>query len=360
MSAQPSRTSRAPKLGLMWRGDPSEPVPDPQSTRLRSIFSAAADRGVETTAVIYADEIADAVAAQLKCLDGVMVWIDPISDGKDRSRLDPMLREVAGAGVWVSAHPEVIMKMGVKAVLYRTRDLGWGADTHLYATREAFRAEFPRRLQNDGARVLKPNRGNGGLGVWRVELARPGTTPEDALVDVLAARRDLPEKSIPLSAFMDRLDQAFEGGAPLIDQELQPTHGMVRCYVSRNRVVGFSEQSPRSQAPDAPPDAATFAMAAGKIMRDEAYPAYQGLRQSMEADWIPGLQQRLDIATAELPALWDADFLRRSPATDDASDFVLCEINISAVSPFPETAAPEIAKSAEACLIGAMARRSTV
>ena len=34
-----------------------------------------------------------------------------------------MLREVATAGVWVSAHPDVILKMGVKSVLYRTREL---------------------------------------------------------------------------------------------------------------------------------------------------------------------------------------------------------------------------------------------
>jgi hypothetical protein len=29
-------------------------------------------------------------------------------------------------GVWVSAHPDVILKMGVKEVLHRTRHLGWG------------------------------------------------------------------------------------------------------------------------------------------------------------------------------------------------------------------------------------------
>ena len=44
----------------------------------------------------------------------------------------PLLREVARAGPWVSAHPDVILKMGVKEVLYRTRHLGWGTDTHLY------------------------------------------------------------------------------------------------------------------------------------------------------------------------------------------------------------------------------------
>jgi len=46
--------------------------------------------------------------------------------------LDVMLCEVAERGPWVSAHPNVILQMGVKEVLYRTRHLGWGTDTHLY------------------------------------------------------------------------------------------------------------------------------------------------------------------------------------------------------------------------------------
>jgi hypothetical protein len=72
-------------------------------------------------------------------------------------------------GPWVSAHPDVILKMGVKEVLHRTKHLGWGADTHLYRSAPEFRRAFPERLQT-GPRVLKQNRGNGGQGVWKVEL----------------------------------------------------------------------------------------------------------------------------------------------------------------------------------------------
>ena len=81
-----------------------------------------------------------------------------------------MLRNVASRGIWVSADPDVILKMGVKEVLHRTKHLGWGSDTHLYRTAAAFREAFPARLQSTGPRVLKQNRGNGGQGVWRVEL----------------------------------------------------------------------------------------------------------------------------------------------------------------------------------------------
>jgi hypothetical protein len=50
--------------------------------------------------------------------------------------LDAMLREVATAGVFVSTHPDIILKLGTNEVLYQTRELGWGSDTHLYRSLE--------------------------------------------------------------------------------------------------------------------------------------------------------------------------------------------------------------------------------
>src|SRR5262249_60114507 len=91
--------------------------------------------------------------------------------------LDALLRQVAARGVWVSAHPDVILKMGTKEVLHRTRTMSWGSDTALYRTAEAMRVELPARLAA-GPRVIKRNRGNGGQGLWKVEtLARPRNQP---------------------------------------------------------------------------------------------------------------------------------------------------------------------------------------
>ena len=67
----------------------------------------------------------------------------------------------------------MIAKMGVKAVLHRTRTLGWGTDTRYYETPAAFAAEFPKAVA-EGTRVLKLNRGNGGIGVWKVEALGDG------------------------------------------------------------------------------------------------------------------------------------------------------------------------------------------
>ena len=82
--------------------------------------------------MLFSEEAEEAVRARLLAVDGVLVWVDPLSSGKDRSRLDSLLRDVAARGIWVSAHPDVILKMGVKEVLYRTRKLSWSTDTDLY------------------------------------------------------------------------------------------------------------------------------------------------------------------------------------------------------------------------------------
>ena len=47
---------------------------------------------------------------------------------------------------------------------------------------------------------------------------------------------------------------------------------------------------------------------------------------------------RLQIDPADLPAIWDADFLYGSRELSDEDTYVLCEINVSSVLPFPEPA----------------------
>lgn len=63
------------------------------------------------------------------------------------------------------------------------------------------------------------------------------------------------------------------------------------------------------------------------------------------------MQRLLGIDRSTLPALWDADFLYRAePPVSDDTRFVLCEINVSSVSPFPAAAVPTIAATTAALL----------
>jgi hypothetical protein len=236
------------RVALVWRGDPGAGVPEPGATRFHLIFSALAALGVAAEPVLFSEEAEDAVRARLLEMDGVLVWVDPLSAGKDRSRLDPLLRDIMAKGVWVSAHPDVILKMGVKEVLYRTRAFGWGTDTDLYVSRQDFDARFPARLAAGGPRVLKQNRGNGGQGVWKVELVDAGArVSPDAPVRVLhALRGSVPEKLL-LGSFMDRCRVYFERDGRILDQAFQPRllEGMIRVYLTHNEVVGFGRQLSR-------------------------------------------------------------------------------------------------------------------
>lgn len=343
-------------IGILWRGDPSvEPKPTAASSRLSGVFAALARHNVAAEPVIYADDVVEPVRSQLLRLAGVLVWVDPIAVGQNRTMLDALLRDVAEQGVWVSAHPQIILTMGTKELLFRTRHLGWGVDTYRYRTADELRAELPRRLASGGARVLKPNRGNGGIGVWRVELDGPsaprhGEAPAaapgmDAAVRVLHAQRGSREERMTLGEFLDQradyFDGTFAGPEMAIDQPFQHRlgEGMIRCYLVQNEVIGFGQQLIKALLPAPPPDAGPDAALPGpRIMHPASAPPFQGLRRAMEAEWVPAMQQTLGIDTASLPAIWDADFLYGPKTAAGEDSYVLCEINVSAVSPFPEEA----------------------
>ena len=338
------------RVALVWRGDAeARAKASAQTGRLQPIFQALAAAGVAAEPAVYSEETAQDVRGQLLRQDAVLVWVDPISDGRERTALDALLRDVASQGVWVSAHPDVILKMGVKEVLHRTRDLGWGADTHLYATPGEFRRQFPSRLASSGPRVLKQNRGNGGMGVWKVELAEgvcdapSGETP----VQVLHARRGSQVGHLTLGAFMDRCEVYFDGLGRLIDQPFQPRlpEGMIRCYMVQDRVVGFGRQLIKALLPPpAPNDPPEAGQPGPRIMSGADYAPFQTLKAKMEGEWVPAMSRLLDIDPSALPVIWDADFLYgpKTPAGEDS--YVLCEINISAVLPIPDEAPAEIAR----------------
>src|SRR5665213_4587643 len=154
-------TDNKGRLALLWPRDaPKWHAATLRDSRLGRVFDAMAALGIAAEPALYADDVADQVREQLLRCNGVLVWVDPLFAEQNRVVLDAMLRDVASKGVWVSTHPDVILKMGVKEVLYRTRHLGWGTDTHLYRDVGALREELPQRLRTTGPRVLKQNRGN--------------------------------------------------------------------------------------------------------------------------------------------------------------------------------------------------------
>jgi hypothetical protein len=71
--------------------------------------------------------------------------------------------------------------------------------------------------------------------------------------------------------------------------------------------------------------------------------AFQGLRQCAKQEWVPAMAHLLGLDVRELPVVWDADFLFGPRDERGGESYVLCEINVSAVWPFPPGASRTIA-----------------
>ena len=337
------------RIGVLWRGDrEARRAATPQNNRYHRVFEELAALGIHAEPAVYADDIADEVREQLLSVDGVLVWVDPIHEGQTRTVLDAILRDVASRGPWVSAHPDVILKMGVKEVLFRTRNLGWGTDTHLYCTAAEFGDAFPSRLQSAGPRVLKQNQGNGGEGVWKVEVvSRPAS--KTSVVRILHARRGSMPEEMPLGEFMTRCEPYFASNGCIVDQPFQPRlpDGMIRCYMGVDKVVGFGHQfikaliPPPPEGPDSP-----GAQPGPRIMHGAEAEPFQVLRAKMEAEWTPQMMEILGIDAASLSIIWDADFLYGPRTASGEDSYVLCEINVSSVFAIPDQAPAAIARLA--------------
>lgn len=337
------------KVAILWRGDRAmRAAATRQNNRYRRIFEELEALGIHAEPAVYGDDMLDQVRQQLMTVDGVLVWVNQLDDGLTRGKLDAMLREVALEGPWVSAHPDVILKMGVKEVLYRTKHLGWGTDTNLYRSVAEFRERFPATLTPNAARVLKQNRGNAGQGVWKVERTHLAETRHE-VVTVLEARRGSVPKQLALEDFMKRCEDYFTADGCVVDQPFQQRlpEGMIRCYIGTDKVVGFSHQlikalvTPPAEGPDS-----TAAQSGPRVMYGPDAPAFQALRTKMEQEWTPQLMQMLGVDAGSLPIIWDADFLYGSRTAAGKDTYVLCEINVSSVFAVPDEAPAAIARLA--------------
>ena len=131
----------------------------------------------------------------------------------------------------------------------------------------------------------------------------------------------------------------------MIDQEFQErlTDGMIRCYLVHDKVAGFGHQAINALFPPpagAPP---TEAPQPGlRLYHPPTKPEFEALKVKLENQWLPAAQQLLKIRTEELPLLWDCDFLLGPKDKRGEDTYVLCEINVSSVAPYPESAVPYV------------------
>jgi hypothetical protein len=334
----PNRPGSKPpyRVAIVFPADPERR----QNTRLEDsrfarTAAALAEQGNAVEGAPYVADDVEPLRQKLMRVDGVLVWINPIVEGRDRTHLNKVLADLADSGVFVSAHPDVIAKMGTKEVLFRTRNLGWGCDTRHYPTLAAMQRKLPESLAGGEARVLKRARGHSGDGVWRIEAADGGG------VRVRHAKRGSVETTMSLASFIAQCEPYFARGEGMIDQVYQRRlrDGMVRCYLVRDRVAGFGEQLVNALYPAEPGAPANVAPQPGpRLYYPPTRADFQPLKDKLEQQWLGQLCDAVGVDRTELPILWDADFLYGEKDDNGADTYVLCEINVSSVYPFPDDA----------------------
>jgi hypothetical protein len=189
---------------------------------------------------------------------------------------------------------------------------------------------------------LKQYRGNGGNGVWKV-----GRHPADpTLVRVRHALRGSVEADMPLDDFLAQLGGYFAGDGRIVDQEYQDrlVDGMVRCYLVGDQVAGFGHQEINALFPAPPGASAAEAPQPGPRLYSPATdPRFRAIKWKMEEEWIGDLCQTVELERGALPVLWDADLMYGPKTASGEDTYVLCEINVSSVYPFPDSALAPLA-----------------
>jgi hypothetical protein len=347
------RAKNPGRVALLYPGDRgARDRSDPAESRFAALFEAFAAAGIAAEPAVYNEEFGEEVEAQLRQASVVQVWCNPIEGGRRRDRLDAMLRAVAASGVFVSAHPDAILKLGTKDVLVDTRHLPFGSDVHRVDSLDQLETQLPARLRT-GARVLKQHRGHSGIGVWRVELVDSGA--RSSRLRVRHAQRGSEEHLMDLPSLLSRMAPYFDAanGGHMVDQAWQPrlVDGMVRAYLVEDRVTGFGHQAVNALYPGEPGQPAP--QPGPRLYHGPDLPQFQNLKHLLETRWVKQLRERVALSREQLPLLWDCDFMFGQRGADAEEQFVLCEINVSSVSPFPPSSIAPFVAAVQARLAAA-------
>jgi hypothetical protein len=180
--------------------------------------------------------------------------------------------------------------------------------------------------------------------VWKVQ--RRGALPA---IYVQPATRGAARTETSVDGFLRVVAESarFFGGVggfalqPFADRLAE---GMVRCYLTGDRVVGFGHQmvtaltEPPPGAPGPPdPEPRTY--------HGPTHADFHALREALEGGWVDLMTRMLDISVGQLPVIWDADFLLGPKNGAGEDTYQLCEINVSGVFPIPAEAIPQLVEA---------------
>lgn len=324
-------------IALMIYGEPGSPRNALTEEKYKKLAANFIDGGFDVHSVCYHDSVADSLAKELLKFDAILVWVNPIEQQGDRKGLDALLKDLSDNSVFVSAHPETILEIGTKEILFKVKDEEFGLDTKLYNSLDDFKLKFLNSI-GSGTKILKQYRGNGGKGVFKVD-ARHIQANKIIVTHATQGDEDI---TMSVDDFYLLIKSYFNPGSMLIEQEWNPNlvNGMVRCYLTGKKVSGFGYQEVNALYPKIN---SVFKKPSQRFYFTEDCGLFRDLKQIMETKWVSRLQQVAEVEDERLPVIWDADFFINEINTENTgSKYSLCEINVSSVSPFPESSIPYI------------------
>lgn len=154
-------------VALMIYGEPGSSKSVFTEVKYKKLAGYLVERRFTADSVLYHDTIAEKPEKDLLKYNVILVWVNPIEQGRGRTVLDALLRNLSLQGVYVSSHPDMILKMGTNEVLYEVRETEFGGDVKLYRSFIEFKERFP--AENSGIRIMKQYRGNGSNSVFKVD-----------------------------------------------------------------------------------------------------------------------------------------------------------------------------------------------
>ncbi len=159
-------------------------------------------------------------------------------------------------------------------------------------------------------------------------------------INIQYAEKGIIEEIVTRNEFLSRYINYFDSGDHLIDQEWceQIINGMVRCYLTLDKVVGFGYQEINALYPNTRSDNFTKFQTSKRYYFTETCGLFKDLKVTMENEWVPQLIEMFHLSIADMPIIWDADFFINDGLKFKRRKYILCEINVSSVSPFPDSA----------------------
>lgn len=304
--------------------------PDGYRKDTRPIQKSIEDQGWNCEILFYRDDWnADKRAYIINNFSGYISRVNPGNIPGGEQNYFSLLRDLSDNGLVGMSHPDLMVSLGAKDILYKLRDTSLvPTDTYAYYSQDEFVKQFPTSLAL-GDRILKQNRGSTGEGIWRVQSLDNNNAPGQPLnlstkIKCTEAK-DNHVKEYYLGDFMDFCSQYTDGSdGMLVDMQYLPriVEGELRLLLVGDKPFSVVHKKPADVK-----DAFSATLFSGAKYEYESPEVYGDLIKQFNES-LPQIKNT--IGNFSSPLIWGTDFILDTN-TDGSDKYVLGEINCSCV-----------------------------